>query len=61
MAAFLKGALDGFGHFKLAGAVLVREGGAREDAARSEELVQGGQGAGWVFAGGHRNRVLSPS
>ena len=36
-----EGLLDGFGHVVLAGAVLEGEGGAREDAAGGEEVVQG--------------------
>ena len=46
VAALGEGALDGLGHFKLAGAVLVGQRRARQNAARGEELVQGGQGAG---------------
>ena len=36
-------ALDGLGHFKLAGAVFVGQRGPRKDAAGREELVEGGQ------------------
>ncbi len=39
-------AFYGLGHFELAGAVLVRKRRARQDAARREKLVEGGQGAG---------------
>ena len=46
MAALGEGALDGFGHFKLAGAVLVGERRAGQKAAGREELVEGGQSAG---------------
>ena len=46
VAALGEGALDGLGHFELAGAVLVGQRRAREDAAGREELVEGGQGAG---------------
>ena len=41
-----EGALDGLGHFQLAGAVLVGQRRAGEDAAGREELVQGGEGPG---------------
>ena len=60
VAAFREGALDGLGHLELAGAVLVGQGRARKDAARGEELMEGGQGAG-CGGGGHRGRVLTPS
>ena len=55
MAALGEGALDGFGHFELAGAVFVGQRGASQDAAGREELVERGQGAGWGFGGGHRD------
>ena len=41
LAAVGEGLLDGFGHRVLAGAVLEGEGGAGEDAAGREEVVQG--------------------
>jgi hypothetical protein len=53
MAALFEGALDGFGHVELAGAVFVGERGLREDAAGREEGVQGGECAGCRFADGH--------
>ena len=46
MAALGEGALDGFGHFVLAGAVLVGQRRVRQDAAGREELVERGQSAG---------------
>ena len=46
VAALGEGALDGLGHFELAGAVLVGQRRARQNAAGREELVEGGQGAG---------------
>ncbi len=55
MAALGEGALDGLGHLELAGAVLVGQRRARQNAARREELVERGQGAGWVVGGGHRS------
>jgi len=61
MAALFKGALDGLGHLQLAGAVLKGQRRTRENAAGREELMERGQGAGWVFGGWHRKRVLSPS
>ena len=53
MAALGKGSFDGSRHFKLAGAVLVRQRGAGEDAARRKELVEAGQRAGWGVRDGH--------
>jgi hypothetical protein len=46
VAAFFESPLDGLRHFKLAGTVLIGQRRARQDAARSKKLVQGGQGAG---------------
>ena len=46
MAALGEGALDGLGHFKLAGAVFVGQGRTREDAAGRKELVERGKSAG---------------
>ena len=61
VAAFFQSPLDGLGHFQLPRPVLEREGGARQDAARREELMEGGQGAGWAVAQGHRVRVHTSS
>jgi len=61
MAALFEGTLDGFGHLQLTGAILKGQRRAGEDAARREELVERGQGAGWVVGGGHRERALNPS
>ena len=46
VTALLEGTLDGFGHLQLAGAVLVGEGRFGQQAARREELMEGGQGSG---------------
>ena len=57
-------ALDGLGHFKLAGAVFVGQRGARKDAAGREELVEGGQGRVEVSVeaiGGGAFPIIGPS
>ena len=53
MAPLAECALDGLGHFKLAGAVFIWQRGAGEDSARRKELVEAGQSASWSFGGGH--------
>ena len=46
VAALGEGALDGFGHFELAGPVFIGQRRTRQNAAGRKELVQRGQGAG---------------
>ena len=46
VTAFSERALDRLGHFELARAVLIGQRRTRQDSARREKLVEGGQGAG---------------
>ena len=53
VAPLVEGLLNGLGHLELARTVLIGQGRTREDAARSEKLVQGRECAGWSVGGRH--------